>query len=187
MRIGAAPWYDYLIVIGGVLLWLTPFVRAKWGDRSLASRDKRSRWGLLLECLGVTIMLQGKFWAASPAGWRVGASILCFVLANVLSWTSAKALGQQLRFDAAIGTEHELVRHGPYRVVRHPIYTSFLCILWGIGFMTATKWPFVVATFVFLIGTEIRVRLEDRLLGKRFGEPFQAYKATTRAYLPFLR
>lgn len=187
MRIGAAPLYDYLIVIGGVLLWLTPFVRAKWGGSSFASRDKRARWGLLLECLGVTIMLQSKFWSLSPSAWRVVASVICFVLANLLSWTSAKALGQQLRFDAAIGTEHELVRHGPYRVVRHPIYTSFLCILWGIGFMTATRWLFVAATFVFLIGTEIRVRLEDRLLENRFGGQFQRYRAATRAYLPFIR
>jgi len=187
VRIGSAPLYDYLIVIGGVLLWLTPFVRAKWGGSSLASHDKRTRWGLLLECLGVTIMLQSKFWSVSPATWRVVASVIFFVLANLLSWTSAKALGQQLRFDAAIGTEHELVRHGPYGVVRHPIYTSFLCVLWGIGFMTATPMLFATATFVFLIGTEIRVRLEDRLLEERFGEQFQTYRASTRAYLPFLR
>jgi protein-S-isoprenylcysteine O-methyltransferase Ste14 len=187
VRIGAAPWYDYLIVIGSVLLWLTPFVRAKWGGGSLASRDTRTRWGLLLECLGVAIMLLGRFWSVSPAGWRVVASVICFMLANLLSWTSPKALGRQLRFDAAIGTEHELVRHGPYRVVRHPIYTSFLCVLWGIGFMAATRWLFVTATIVFLIGTEIRVRLEDRLLENRFGEHFRHYRASTRAYLPFIR
>ncbi|HEX7158127.1 MAG TPA: PEMT/PEM2 methyltransferase family protein [Edaphobacter sp.] len=187
MRIGAAPWFDYLVVIGGVVLWLTPFVRAQWGGSSLKSRDTRTRWGLLLECIGVTIMLLGRFWSMSPAAWRVAASVLCFVLANLLSWTSPKALGRQLRFDAAIGTEHELVQHGPYRVVRHPIYTSFLCILWGIGFMTATPWRFVLATLVFVAGTEIRVQLEDRLLGERFGEKFQQYRDSTRAYVPFIR
>ena len=187
MRIGAAPLYDYLIVIGGVALWLTPFVRADWGGSSLASRDKRTRWGLLLECIGIEIMLLARFWSVSPSAWRVAASLICFVLANLLSWTSPKALGRQLRFDAAIGTEHELVQNGPYRVVRHPIYTSFLCVLWGIGFMTATPWLFLVATVVFLTGTEIRVRLEDRLLDERFGEKFHQYRASTRAYIPFIR
>jgi protein-S-isoprenylcysteine O-methyltransferase Ste14 len=187
MHNGAVPLYDYLIVIGGIVLWLTPFVRATWGGSSLASLDKRARWGLLLECIAVTMMLQSHFWSVSPAPWRVVASTVCFVVANLFSWTSAKALGRQLRFDAAIGTEHELVQHGPYRLVRHPIYTSFLCILWGIGLMAATPWLFVTATVVFLIGTEIRVRLEDRLLGERFGEQFQNYRASTRAYLPFVR
>jgi len=184
---GAVPIYDYVIVILGIVLWLTPFVRAKWGGRSLASLDRRARWGLLLECLAVAIILQNRFWSMSPPTWRVVASVICFALANLLSWTSPKALGRQLRFDAAIGTEHELIQHGPYRVVRHPIYTSFLCILWGIGFMAATPWLFVAATAVFLLGTEIRVRLEDRLLGERFGEQFDRYRGSTSAYLPFIR
>ena len=187
MRIGAVPWYDYLIVIGGVVLWLIPFVGAEWGGSSLATLDKRARWGLLLECAGVAIMLQSRFWSVSPAGWRVAGSVVCFVLANLLSWTSAKALGRQLRFDAAIGTEHQLVQDGPYRLVRHPIYASFLCILWGIGLMTATPLLFAIATALFLVGTEIRVRLEDRLLAQRFGIEFETYRAATRAYLPFVR
>jgi protein-S-isoprenylcysteine O-methyltransferase Ste14 len=39
----------------------------------------------------------------------------------------------------------------------------------------------------FVIGTEIRVRAEEQLLASRFGEEFATYKATTPAYLPFLR
>jgi protein-S-isoprenylcysteine O-methyltransferase Ste14 len=181
------PFYAYLIVIAGVVLWLTPFFRATWGDGSLVSTDRRSRWGLFLECLAVAIMLQGRFWSLTPKAWQVGASVLCFVLANMLSWTSARALGRQLRFDAAIGTEHELIQHGPYRLVRHPIYTSFLCILWGIGWMAATPWRFMAATIVFLAGTEIRVRIEERLLGERFGEQFRQYRGSTSAYLPYIR
>ncbi|MBS1820990.1 MAG: isoprenylcysteine carboxylmethyltransferase family protein [Acidobacteria bacterium] len=181
------PLYCYLIVVGGIALWLTPFVRAKWGDRSLVSRDTRTRWGLLLECLGVALILQTHFWSFSPPWWRVAASLLCLVLANALSWTSARALGDNLRFDAAIGTKHELVRHGPYSIVRHPIYTSFLCILWGIGLMAAPLWLFVAATAVFLSGTEIRVRIEDRLLEEHFGDEARQYRRSTSAYIPFLR
>jgi protein-S-isoprenylcysteine O-methyltransferase Ste14 len=181
------PFYCYLIVIGGIVLWLTPFVRAKWGDGSLVSRDKRSRWGLLLECLGMTVMLQSHFWSFSPPPWRIGASLLCFILANAFSWTSARALGENLRFDAAIGVRHELVRSGPYAIVRHPIYTSFLCVLWGIGWMAATPWLFIVATAVFLTGTEIRVRIEDRLLEERFGDEAREFRRSTSAYIPLIR
>jgi protein-S-isoprenylcysteine O-methyltransferase Ste14 len=38
-----------------------------------------------------------------------------------------------------------------------------------------------------VIGTEIRVRAEEKLLATRFGEEFTRYKATTPAYFPFLR
>jgi protein-S-isoprenylcysteine O-methyltransferase Ste14 len=181
------PIYAYLIVIVGVILWLTPFVLAKWGNSSLVQVDRRSRWGLFFECIAVVIMLQSRFWIPSLKPWRVAVSVLCLILANLLGWSAARSLGRNLRFDAAIGAEHHLVRHGAYRVVRHPIYTSFLCILWSIGFMAATPWLFLVATAVFLTGTEIRVRIEDRLLEDRFGESFRAYRSSTPAYLPFIR
>jgi protein-S-isoprenylcysteine O-methyltransferase Ste14 len=51
-----------------------------------------------------------------------------------------------------------------------------------------TWWPFLVAgVILFVIGTEIRVRAEEKLLGARFGEEFALYKSQTPAYLPFLR
>jgi protein-S-isoprenylcysteine O-methyltransferase Ste14 len=182
------PVFAYVVVIAGVCLWLLPFVLTGWNKSAPQSVDRRSRWGLWLEVAGYGLMLLSRFWAMSPALWRVLASVLCLVLAVLLSWTATRALGRQhLRFDAAIGTEHELVRRGPYRLVRHPIYTSMLCVLWGIGFMAAPLLLFAVATVVFLAGTEIRVRIEDRLLEARFGEQFREYRRSTRAYLPLLR
>jgi protein-S-isoprenylcysteine O-methyltransferase Ste14 len=44
----------------------------------------------------------------------------------------------------------------------------------------------VAALLLFVIGTEIRVRTEERLLASRFGEEFEAYKRSVPAYLPFL-
>jgi protein-S-isoprenylcysteine O-methyltransferase Ste14 len=49
-------------------------------------------------------------------------------------------------------------------------------------------WPQLLAALaIFLVGTEIRVRAEDRLLAGRFGETFTAYRSRVRAYIPFLR
>jgi protein-S-isoprenylcysteine O-methyltransferase Ste14 len=149
--------------------------------------DRRARWGLLLEVLGIALMLANPFWAVNVVSWRVVAATLFFLLAALLSWTATQTLGRHLRFDAAIGMDHELVRGGPYRVVRHPIYCSMLCLLWGMGFVAAPGWLLVLATTVFLAGTEIRVRIEDRLLAQRFGQPFERYRRSTRAYLPLLR
>jgi protein-S-isoprenylcysteine O-methyltransferase Ste14 len=76
---------------------------------------------------------------------------------------------------------------GPYRIIRHPIYTSMLCMLLGTGFMVAS-WPsFLVSIVVFLVGTEIRVRIEDKLLASRFGDQFFAYRQRVAAYIPFVK
>jgi protein-S-isoprenylcysteine O-methyltransferase Ste14 len=62
-----------------------------------------------------------------------------------------------------------------------------LCLLLGTGFMVTPVWLLLLAVFVFLVGTEIRVRIEDRLLSSRFEERFREYERSVSAYIPFLR
>jgi protein-S-isoprenylcysteine O-methyltransferase Ste14 len=51
-----------------------------------------------------------------------------------------------------------------------------------------TPWQWcAVSLAVFLAGTEIRVRTEDRLLESRFQEVFRKYQRNVPAYLPFVR
>lgn len=176
-----------LVIAVGTVLWLFPFFPAKRGSGSLIAVDRRCRWGLLLQVVAIGLMLESPFWAVTELSWRVGAAVIFFLLAAGLSWTATRALGSQLRFDAAIGVEHNLIRFGPYRWIRHPIYASMLCLVWGMGFV-ATPWLlFMAATVVFLIGTEIRVRIEDRLLTERFGDSFRQYQRSTPAYVPMIR
>jgi protein-S-isoprenylcysteine O-methyltransferase Ste14 len=44
----------------------------------------------------------------------------------------------------------------------------------------------IAALLFFIVGTEIRVRAEDRLLASHFGEEFTAYRSRVRAYIPFI-
>ena len=65
-----------------------------------------ARWGVALECLGYTLLWQGSFWTRVPAAWKVAATIALLVMASAISWTAARALGRQLRVDAAIDATH---------------------------------------------------------------------------------
>lgn len=108
-------------------------------------------------------------------------------LAGLLSWNAARALGDQWRFDAGLNADHRLVRQGAYRVVRHPIDTSMFCTLPGMGFLTAWLPMLVLATVIFVVGTEIRVRIVDQLVADRFGDEWVGYRQQVGAYIPFLR
>jgi protein-S-isoprenylcysteine O-methyltransferase Ste14 len=79
------------------------------------------------------------------------------------------------------------VQSGAYRLVRHPIYASMLCMLLGTGFLIAPMPALLLALVFFLIGVEIRIRIEDALLAARFGEAFVEYRHRVPAYLPFIR
>lgn len=177
----------YIILASGWLLWFLPFPLTGWNSRTPDRRDNRARWGLILEGIAYVLLWQGEFWTRSPEPWRIACSVLFFALAAFLSWTATRALGRHLRFDAALTSDHELVRTGPYRIVRHPIYTSMFCLLLGTGFMVTPPLLFLVAIILFIGGTEIRVRIEDTLLASRFGDKFRAYQRSVSAYIPLVR
>jgi protein-S-isoprenylcysteine O-methyltransferase Ste14 len=180
------PAHAYLLIATGVLVWFYPFVPAHRDTPAASVVNSRSRWGVLLQFVAFTLLWQGHFWQRQLPIWRAGVSVILFALAAVLSWTSSRALAGQLRVDAALGADHRLVRSGPYAIVRNPIYTSMLLVLCASAVIIAGWKLFVAALLLFVIGTEIRVRFEERLLASHFGEEFQSYKRSVPAYLPFI-
>ncbi len=171
----------------GWLAWVLPFFLFKRSSVRPTTIDRRGRVGMLVQAAGYALVWQGQFWIHQAGPWRVAASATCWMLGVWLSWASVPVLGQQWRFDAGLNANHELVRTGPYRFVRHPIYASMLCMLLGMGLLLAS-WPMLAAAIVvWIIGAEIRVRIEDRLLATRFGHEFEAYRQHVWAYVPFVR
>jgi protein-S-isoprenylcysteine O-methyltransferase Ste14 len=172
------------------IIWMLAFIkpqrRAKGHKKAV--RAKSSRLGIVFVALGFACIWAFFF----PGGFhKSSASLITSMIVGppsvVLAWMATRHLDKQWRFEAALSEDHELITTGPYRWLRHPIYTSILGILLQTGF-AKTWWPLLIAGVVFFIfGTEIRVRAEDGLLGARFGETHARYKAGTKAYIPFVR
>ena len=144
--------------------------------------------GLLLEVLAVAVALAFRLPSNHPPGpVRILASIAAGLISAALSWTAVKHLGRQFRVNAGLYEDHQLVRTGPYSIVRHPIYSSVLAILLStILLLTPWRWA-VVSLVLFVVGTEIRVRTEDHLLASRFPREFAEYRQQVPAYVPFVR
>jgi protein-S-isoprenylcysteine O-methyltransferase Ste14 len=181
------PGYAYAILTAGWLIWMAPFLLAKRPHQKPKDVDRRARWGVLLEALAYAILWQNSFWARPLPSWRLAVSVFFLAIAAGLSWTATRSLGRQWRIEAGLSPDHELITSGPYARVRHPIYTSMLFLLWGIGFMVTPLRMLLLATAVFIVGTEIRVRIEDRLLASRFGDEFRRYQRSVPPYIPFVK
>ena len=177
----------------GWFLWAVPFllIRLKRNKSTPQQIDRRARWGIVLQGVAFFLVWYGPIGTHTSAGrggaWRIPLAVIFFVLADVLSWTSFRALGRQWRFDAGLNADHELVRSGMYKIIRHPIYLSMIALMLGTGFLRSSLPVLAVASVLSVIGTEIRVRVEDRLLASRFGEQFTAYQKRVPAYIPFVR
>jgi protein-S-isoprenylcysteine O-methyltransferase Ste14 len=179
--------FAYVLLAVGTLLWFAPFLLMKRNKDTPQKLNPRARWGILLVMLAYSLLWQNSFWARPLSEWRIAISTIFLGLAALLSWTGARALGRHWRIDAGLSKDHELVRSGPYRFVRHPIYTSMLCLLLGTGFLVTPLLLLLLSVVLFTIGTEIRVRIEDSLLASNFGQQFQEYKRGVPAYIPFLK
>lgn len=181
------PIYAYAILAAGWLAWMARFLIVQRNREHAQQVDRSARWGILLQVIAFALLWQNPFWARPLPLWRLALSVLFFTVATFLSWTAVQALGRQWRIDAGLRADHQLVTAGPYGLVRHPIYTSMLSVLLGTGFMITPLRMLLVASLVFIVGMEIRVRVEDRLLASRFGDQFLAYRRSVPAYVPFLR
>lgn len=172
------------------VVWFYPFIlRAPHRQkRASVTAMGPTRLGLALEFAAIALAFNIRLPDSAPAGLpRIVAALVCGVLGVVLGWSAVTHLGRQFRISAGLYEDHRLVRSGPYAVVRHPIYASLLAMLLC-TLLFVTPWPWVpVSLALFVVGTEIRVRTEDRLLESRFGDDFRDYRRRVSAYIPFVR
>ena len=179
-------WGLLLIICIGSCVWAIPYPLIRSSKRSVVRVDRKARWGVLVQCVGYSVLWQGHFWLSRPSTLSWIASVMCFAIGDSISWWGAFALGQNFRLDAAVGDTDALVRSGPYRFIRHPIYLSMLLILVGTGILICPWYLLCLSVLVFLAGTGFRIHVEDRLLASQYGIVFTDYRNCVPALIPFL-
>jgi protein-S-isoprenylcysteine O-methyltransferase Ste14 len=181
-------WLSWLAVITWWCVWFyAPIFHAPhFQKRPSITVAGPTRVGLLLECLAVFMAVLFRI-DAPPSLLRITAAMALGAVGTLIMRASVRHLGLQFRIHAGLYEDHQLVRTGPYAAVRHPIYSSFLCMLLC-TILLLTRWEgAVVPVLLFIIGTEIRVHSEEKLLASRFGAQFEAYRKQVPAYIPFVR
>ena len=106
------------------------------------------------------------------------------VLSVGLIWWVQWALDVQFDTTLHHQTDHRLITHGPYRWVRHPMYTTLF--LMGLGWLLLTVNWFIGAPLMvgIIIIVNFRVKNEEAMLLDLFGDEYQDYMKHTGRYLP---
>ena len=147
-----------VIKIFGLLLWFSPLVyllNPQWMAWSKIGLPEAVRWlGVLLGVLCVF----GIYWLFS-------------------------SIGSGITPTSATRKQHTLVTRGPYRWVRHPLYTigSSLFIAFG---MMADNWFIAALGILAFIAMAIRTPKEEANLIEKFGDEYRDYMKRTGAFLP---
>lgn len=93
-------------------------------------------------------------------------------------------LGRNWGTPMSLKEGHELVTSGPYRYVRHPIYTGILVALVGSGLAAGTIWlVFFAVVCPFFIYS---ARIEERLMMQTLADIYPEYRKRTSALIPFV-
>lgn len=110
---------------------------------------------------------------------------LCLVALPLLVWMF-RSLGNNITDTVQTRANAQLVVQGPYRYIRHPLYSFGVLFFVGIAMMAASALILVVgaAAFTMLV---LRTRNEESKLVEKFGDAYRAYMQQTGRFLPRLR
>ncbi len=97
-------------------------------------------------------------------------------------WSRAH-LGRYWSGVVALKQDHRLIQSGPYRVVRHPLYSGIILAAIGMG-LCVTTWSSLLGIALLTTCFDRRAHKEDALLASEFGAEFAAYRQHTGRLMP---
>ena len=155
------------------------------GAESIKSRQIHQllMWGSILLLFVRFRPLTVPLWPRTPLIVALG--VLVHVSALLFAVWARKHLGRNWSGAITAKAEHQLVRTGPYRLVRHPIYTGMLGMFFG-TMLVSGELHAVVAFLVMSAAYWRKIRLEEQHLTGLFGEAYEAYRRESAALIPGL-
>lgn len=117
-----------------------------------------------LSLLGLAIMLGG-------IGFRIWA---------------IRTMGRNFTATVRIRKEHQLIKTGPYAIVRHPSYTGAFLMIAGIAVFLESVFSIFLTIFLLTIVYYIRIRSEEKVLVEHFGDIYTSYARDKKKLFPFI-
>ena len=112
------------------------------------------------------------------------AAIICACGLGLCLWARA-VLGRNWSGTVTLKEEHELIVRGPYRLVRHPIYTGLLAMIMAIVFQQGHVVEIIGLVLVF-VSLWIKLSEEEQVMLKQFPDQYAAYQKRVKRIIPFL-
>lgn len=183
--------YPFLIagVVGWVVFSLYWEIAAKNAAPAKTSESKGSRAvhvflanaALLLEIAPIRGL--GRFLPASSIIMTAGLAVEAMGL--FLTIWARRHLGRNWSGEITIKVDHQLIRSGPYKLLRHPIYTGLLAMYTGIAIVTG-EWLAIVGLAMAIFAYWRKIRLEEANLKVAFGADYESYRRETWTLVPGL-
>lgn len=190
------PWWWALIVVLCALSLLRGLARWQAGRRRLLPSPGAEGWGVLAGRLVLAVpvfaLALGHAFAPAlvaplclplPAWARSLGLVVTLAALGLLGWTH-HALGRHFSPSLRVDAAQSLVTSGPYRYVRHPMYSAYLLFFAGLGLLAADPALGLAGAAVIAWLMIARTPREERQLAAHFGADYEHFAARTGRFLP---
>jgi protein-S-isoprenylcysteine O-methyltransferase Ste14 len=115
------------------------------------------------------------------------AGLIGFFTSIFLLWWVQASLGTNFSQKLEILENHQLITDGPYKYVRHPMYSQFL--LWVVfqGLLLANSFVLVLGIAAWVFFCCVRVPPEEKIMRKKFGKEYDQYALKTGCLFPKIK
>jgi len=177
---------ELIFATGWAAFWLYWLVAAFSMKRGRVQWTRELRIRALLVVLAIVLLRLGVFRSNGLTGdpWRAGLGLVFFALGLGLAVWARVHLGRNWGTPMTLKNDPELVTDGPYRFVRHPIYSGVL--LAGLGTAVALTWTLSIAVLLGGVYFVYSATVEERNMAERLPETYPAYRRSTKMFVPFV-
>jgi protein-S-isoprenylcysteine O-methyltransferase Ste14 len=138
--------------------------------------------------VGFFLIFHDPTWTLLPGRWRhggaAGYAADAVTAAGLLFAVWGRVhLGRYWSGIITLKEGHRLIRTGPYRLVRHPLYTGFLTGVVGAALAAGTA-DAALGTLVVLAAYVVKIRREEALLAREFGDEYARFRREVPALVP---
>jgi protein-S-isoprenylcysteine O-methyltransferase Ste14 len=176
-----------IILVAWIAFWIYWFVAAASGVKT-----GRTRWGrfagfriailLVVLLLVRTRTFKGQTLTSDP--WLQAIGLVIFFSGLALAIWARLYLGRNWGMPMSEKVDPDLVTTGPYRRVRHPIYSGIILAM--VGTAVAVSWYWLIAAALsgaYFIFSAVQ---EERYMSGQFPDTYPDYKRSTKMLIPFI-
>ncbi len=150
--------------------------------------------------------VEDKLYKQSSIFFFYGTIFLCQILAAYLSWSTITltligtsiflgglflrrfaiyTLDSLFTMEIGIRTNHQVIKKGPYKLIRHPSYTGYLMMTFG--YLIASMHWLAIIPLLFVIGfLRKRMNEEEEMLIKHFKQEYRDYMKESYRLIPYI-
>jgi protein-S-isoprenylcysteine O-methyltransferase Ste14 len=177
---------ELVFAIGWVAFWVYWLVAAFSMKRGRVPWSRELRIRAAIFVLVIVLIRLGAFrgHGLNSDPWRAGVGLVLFVAGLAFAIWARLHIGRNWGTPMSQKNDPELVTSGPYRLVRHPIYTGILTA--SIGTAVALSWAWLIAVVLAGAYFTYSAIVEERYLTEHFPDTYPMYKRSTKMLVPFV-